>query len=221
MRKQVIANVTSDILCPWCWVGKRSLEAAAAQVVDTVALEVRWHPAFLNKDVPAEGVDKLQHYTARFGKQRAKVLLTDKSSQVQVAGSAFGIEFNWKPGTILSQSMDGHRLLWHVLDTRGAAVQNELMERLFHMYFTENRDVGNADVLVAATEGLGLDEAAVRLFLKSGEYVDAVNAKHQENQTKVKSVPHFAFSLADADAPAAATTGGQDVPTFKSVLLSL
>eukprot|EP01063_Lacrimia_lanifica_P018990 TRINITY_DN25998_c0_g1_i1.p2 TRINITY_DN25998_c0_g1~~TRINITY_DN25998_c0_g1_i1.p2 ORF type:complete len:225 (+),score=79.17 TRINITY_DN25998_c0_g1_i1:135-809(+) len=219
MSKRVIVDITSDILCPWCWVGKQALAKAAGNVAGAVAVEPRWHPYFLNKDVPLEGVDKLKHYTAKFGKKRAKLLLTDPTQEVRVSGAQYGLAFQWTKGTVLSNAMKGHVLLWYVLDKYGAGPQNELMEVLFRMYFAENRDVGCEDVLAAAMAEVGLPAEGLAAVYASEHYRALVEAKHAANQTSVKTIPHFEFRDAAAvDVPPVTACGGQSAESITTVL---
>eukprot|EP01059_Diplonema_ambulator_P015239 TRINITY_DN26338_c0_g1_i1.p2 TRINITY_DN26338_c0_g1~~TRINITY_DN26338_c0_g1_i1.p2 ORF type:complete len:221 (+),score=51.58 TRINITY_DN26338_c0_g1_i1:1006-1668(+) len=215
-KPRVLVNITSDILCPWCWVGKRSLDAAVAATGKDVA--IMWHPYFLHKDVPAEGVDKLQHYKQRFGKANALKLLTDKDSEVQVAGKGLGLELNWKKGTILSNAVKGHRLLWYVLDNHGHAKQHELMDALFYRYFTLNKDIGSNDVLIEAATTVGIPSAPLPAFLDSPAYTDEVLAYHQQNTPRgVTSIPHFEFSH-EGDPTPYKVCGGQSIEDFKKII---
>eukprot|EP00754_Rhynchopus_humris_P046361 Rhum_TRINITY_DN5875_c0_g1::Rhum_TRINITY_DN5875_c0_g1_i1::g.18462::m.18462 len=227
MAKRVVANVTSDILCPWCWVGKRCLERAVTSLNSAdarqpvVAVEVRWHPYFLHKDVPSEGVDKLKHYANKFGKARAKKLLSDPDQQVRVRGRAVDIEFNWSKGTVLSNSMKGHTLLMDVLERQGADVQNRLMEILFRKYFTENLNVGDVEVLAAAAREAGVagDEASWAAAYEDARLVQAVEAKHVLNGSTIQTVPTFEFTAADSTPNVApVVTGASDVAEFETML---
>ena len=197
MAKRVVANITSDILCPWCWVGKRSLENAVQSLrADGASVEValRWHPYFLHKGVPEEGVDKLSHYAASFGKKRAKEFLNDDTQLVRVRGRELGIQMQWTKGTILSNAMKGHKLLWAVLEVHGAEVQNQLMEVLFRKYFTENLDIGDVGVLTAAMHEVGLSTDGLEEIFESERLRQLVEEKHAFNKENIKTIPHFELS---------------------------
>eukprot|EP01064_Diplonema_japonicum_P014347 TRINITY_DN21954_c0_g1_i1.p1 TRINITY_DN21954_c0_g1~~TRINITY_DN21954_c0_g1_i1.p1 ORF type:complete len:219 (+),score=36.71 TRINITY_DN21954_c0_g1_i1:48-704(+) len=211
----IVVNITSDILCPWCWVGKRSLDEAVRTGKNEVT--VRWHPYFLHKDVPEEGVDKLKHYKKRFGKANALKLLTDKDSEVQVAGRDLGLEFNWSKGTILSNAMKGHRLLWYVMDTHGPASQHNLMDAMFYRYFTLNHDIGSDEVLLDAARSVGLPCDEISAFLSTNSYLAEVNDFAAKNNTNVKTIPHFEFSREGEETPFE-ICGGKTIDGFSKVI---
>src|SRR3954471_19776897 len=130
----LLIDVISDVVCPWCYIGKRKLAAALTQLRQsdpTVEVTTRWHPFQLNPDLPASGVSRQSYLAAKFGgPARASAIY----ARVTAAGREVGIDFDfdaieWQPNT-----MDAHRLVaW--AQTQGDV--DPLVERLFHAYFIE------------------------------------------------------------------------------------
>ena len=212
--RKIVANITSDILCPWCWVAKRGIAAASKQA--GVVIEMRWHPYFLYKDIPISGTDKLKFYTRAFGKKNAKKLLTDPDTKVKKYGRDLDIEMTWREGTMLSHSMLGHRLLWHVLNVYGAEKQNELMEVLFHIYLNENQNISEASVLISALTQAGISTEGINDFLLSDSLVQNVEDKHKFNLENIKSIPHMEFT-SDIQTEPAVLSGAQTVDSFSEL----
>eukprot|EP01060_Flectonema_neradi_P000960 TRINITY_DN10569_c0_g1_i1.p1 TRINITY_DN10569_c0_g1~~TRINITY_DN10569_c0_g1_i1.p1 ORF type:complete len:222 (+),score=36.49 TRINITY_DN10569_c0_g1_i1:119-784(+) len=217
-QTRIVANITSDILCPWCWVAKRSIARASEKA--GVVVETRWHPYFLYKDIPVGGTDKLKFYTRAFGKKNAKKLLTDPDTKVKLYGRELDIEMNWKEGTMLSHSMLGHRLLWHVLDVHGPEKQNDLMEVLFTIYLKENQNISNPAVLLSAIAQAGIPSEGVAEFLESDSLVQEVEDKHSFNQQNIKSIPHMEFTSESQSEPKI-LTGAQTVDSFTELFKTL
>lgn len=128
----VTVDVVSDTICPWCWVGKRRLERAVAAVRaqlareggPPLAVELRWHPFFLDPTLPKGGVDKLGRYTAKFGAHRVAAMLP----RMQAVGAAEGIRFSF--GGLTADTTNSHRVMALALRTGGAALQNAVNEEV-------------------------------------------------------------------------------------------
>eukprot|EP00755_Sulcionema_specki_P027579 Sspe_Gene.88042::Locus_60172_Transcript_2_10_Confidence_0.105_Length_1384::g.88042::m.88042 len=193
-KKTVTCKIVSDLVCPWCWVGKRSLENAAKRKPEVV-VEMKWFPFFLNKNIPPEGVDKMAHYQKKFG-PRAERMLKDPNNQLCRTGAKLGIAFNYKDGCRVSNSMKGHRLMHHTLETHGWQKQNDLMEAIFYKYFTENEDLGRDEVLLAAARSVQLDESECMKVLQSNIHEDEVNRLFAASSNNV--IPHYTFVLPDS-----------------------
>ena len=195
VRPLIRVNITSDLACPWCWVGKKCLEKAIAKRESVADFEVVWHPYFLNKGIPEGGVDKLETYQRKFGVEQAKKFLQDPNNMLRVRGRELGIDITWKEGAMIGNSMKGHRLLWHTYDKYGSGKQNHLMEILFRKYFAECENLGENAILVSAAAEAGLP-TDVDKFLNSGAYTDEVESYHAKNQvSNINGVPHFTFHL--------------------------
>lgn len=209
MSRKIRVEVTSDLLCPWCWVGKRSIEAAAK--ASGVELELHWLPFQLDPTLPAGGVDKMQHYIRKFGPQ-ARQMLVDPNSGLKLRGRELGVEFRYHEGSRVFNSLAGHRLAFWTAQKHGLAKQNALMEVFFRRYFDEGRNLGTESELVEAAAEVGLDKGEVAAFLRTDEATEEVGEELTEAHAKCNGVPHFVFPSGRV------ISGGESVATFGKIL---
>jgi predicted DsbA family dithiol-disulfide isomerase len=210
-----IAKVTviSDVICPWCWIGKRSIETAAAQLPD-VQLELEWKPYMLDPALPHDGVDKLQHYQKKFG-ARAKSMLQDPDNALNQRGRPIGIEFNYFEGSKVFNTLDPHKVMAFAHQKGGIALQNQLQEVLFRKYFKEGRNLGDRVELLDAAREAGLAESDVTAILDAGAshpLHSQVVREVQSAQSRISGVPHFIFSNGEE------ISGGESVGRFASAV---
>lgn len=178
-------DIVSDTICPWCFVGKRRLEAALAQRPD-LDVEIVWHPFQLNPGTPKEGVDRKQYLKEKFGSETyPEGMLT----AIGEAGRAAGIEFGFGEMSRVPNTVDSHRVLhW----ARDSGHQNALAEILFRRYFLDHEDIGDAATLAAAAEEAGMDAAEVRERLGTDDDDERVRAEAQyASQMGITGVPTF------------------------------
>ena len=178
-------DITSDVICPWCYIGKRRLEKAIA-LSRRQDVRVRWHPFQLNPHMPKEGVNRKEYRTAKFGSWEHSLGL---DAQVQAVGAAEGITFAFDRIARTPNTFDAHRLIW-LADREG--VQDAVVEALFRAYFTEGQDICRAAVLLDVVAGAGLDPNRAEAVLNSEEAVTAIRAaEEQARRTGVQGVPLF------------------------------
>jgi predicted DsbA family dithiol-disulfide isomerase len=184
----LVVDVVSDVVCPWCFIGKRHLEAALAGLPDGAAAVVRWHPFELNPDLPAEGVDRKGYLEAKFG---GPARAAEIYARVREAGVRAGIAFDFEAIARQPNTREAHRLIaWS--QARGDA--GPLVERLFRAYFVEGRFVGDRDTLAALAADTGLDADAARAWLASGQGADAIGAAEARVRSLgIGGVPFFIF----------------------------
>ncbi len=181
-------DVVSDVVCPWCYIGKRHLEAALAGLDGAGPVLVRWHPFELNPDLPAGGVDRRAYLEAKFGgPQRAEAVY----ERVREAGRRARIAFDLDAIARQPNTRDAHRLVgW----AQASGDANPLVERLFRAYFVEGRFVGDRDVLVAIAREAGLDAAAARAWLDAGTGAAEIGqAQARARELGITGVPFFIF----------------------------
>jgi len=177
-------DVISDNICPWCYVGKRRLEKAMKQVpAGKARFEVNWLPFFLDPTLPKPGVDKMAHYTKKFGKQRAEMMLP----HMKEVGLSEGIRFSY--GGKIGNTLNSHRL---VEFAKQKGRQNEMIDTLFAFYFEQERDIADDAVLVEAAVKAGLDKAEVTKFLASDEFkAQTLKEVEEAHEKDVSGVPYF------------------------------
>lgn len=177
--------VFSDVICPWCFIGKRRLERALSALGLTETARIEWLPFELNPDMPADGMARADYRAAKFGAARAAELDRDMAARGKEESIAFAFErMERTPNT-----RRAHRLIAHATrEGRGEA----LAEALFRAYFEEARDIGSTEVLLAIADVVGLDRAGCEAALADealGREVVALERRAQE--IGVSGVPFF------------------------------
>jgi predicted DsbA family dithiol-disulfide isomerase len=192
MNKQdmgVHIDVYSDVICPWCFIGKRRLEEALEQTELAQSAQVRWRPFELNPTVPKGGMDRRPYLEAKFGGAASLKKMEDRLSQ---AGEADGIEFAFDRIARTANTFDAHRLIWFA-EQQGC--QDDVVEALFHSYFTKGRDIGNLDSLTEIAVDCGLNREEVGRFLASDQGVQDVRAEEATGyRLGIRGVPFFLFN---------------------------
>src|ERR1700675_381343 len=146
----LVVDVTSDLICPWCFVAKRRLEKASSILGKT--LEVRWHPFQLNPEMPVEGLDRRLYRSAKFGSWEQSQRL---DAQVSAAGAEVGIRFRHDLMKRTPNTFKGHVLLAAALK-EDLHTQNLVAERLFQAYFLDGEDVGDSATLLGIAREFGV-----------------------------------------------------------------
>jgi predicted DsbA family dithiol-disulfide isomerase len=198
-HQPVRIDVVSDIVCPWCFIGKHRLEKAIALNPD-IPVEVRWRPYFLNDWIPREGISREQYLTTKFGSpERYKGI----AQRVSAAAAAEGLTYAMDKISRQPNTLDAHRMIrW--ADEIGKAA--EMKQRLMDLYFTAGADLTNHAVLAQAAADIGLDAEATRKALASDKDIaeierEALSAK----EAGIDGVPCFIFggkfAISGAQAP--------------------
>ena len=176
-------DVVSDTICPWCWIGKRRLEAALARLGDDLDLELRWRPFELNPDMPPEGISRRDYRTGKFGSWERSLAL---DAEVARAGAGDGLEFRHARQERTPNTLASHALVRlagigaaHPADPFPRDVQSRTVEALFAAYFTEGRDVGDAAELVRIGTAVGLDPGAAASAVADPAGLAALHAEAQ------------------------------------------
>jgi predicted DsbA family dithiol-disulfide isomerase len=181
-------DVVSDVVCPWCYIGKHRLERALALAPD-VAVEVNWRPFFLNPWVPREGMSREDYLVTKFGSVEA---YTSISSRIKEAAAEEGLQYNPERVQRQPNTLDCHRLIhWAGASGNAAAMKQRLME----LYFRDGGDLTKLDVLVQAAADAGLDANEMRARLGTDADVDLVSAQSTEASNKgISGVPTYVFA---------------------------
>ena len=158
-QDKVRIDVVSDVVCPWCFIGKRRLEQAI-ELASEVPVEVHYHPYFLNDWIAPEGISREQYLTTKFGSpERYKDIAQRVAAAAAQDGLTYAIDkVNRQPNTT-----DSHRLI-HWAAAIGKAP--EMKQRLMELYFSEGADLSDKAVLIKAAGEIGLDPKAVAAKLE-------------------------------------------------------
>lgn len=166
-------DFVSDVVCPWCLVGLKSLEAALASLRGELTADIHFQPFELNPQMGPEGQDVVEHIRQKYG---ATADIARSHEALRERGAALGFRFDFERRTRIYNTFDAHRLL-HWAGNEGR--QEALQGALFAAYFTEGRDVSNHDVLASVAAGVGLDEQRARQILASEEFAREVRERER------------------------------------------
>jgi len=183
-------DVISDVVCPWCFIGKRRLESALelvrGQTTHASDVEIVWHPFQLNPDLPVEGVERSEYVARKFGSRA-----NDIYGRVSAVGRSVGIEFAFERIIRQPNTVAAHQLI-AIAQDQGR--QEEMVEALFHAYFLEGVDLTQTENLLGLAERAGLTRETARSGLEDDARRQAVAAAdHQARALGVTGVPFFIF----------------------------
>ncbi len=198
-------DVVSDVVCPWCYLGEKRLEAALAHEPRPIA--VRWRPYQLDPTIPEGGLDRAEYMARKFGRDGRLQTVHDNLARL---GAEVGLSFAFDRIERAPNTLDAHRLArWAA--SRGA--QGKVVDRLFRAYFAEGRDVGDRAVLIDIARDCGLDADMVERLFAEGADIDSVRQEIAEAQAiGVSGVPFFIF------AGRLAVPGAQDVSFLRRAM---
>jgi len=183
----VHVDVVSDVVCPWCLIGKHRLETAMTLVPD-ITVTVNWRPYFLNPWIPREGIDRQTYLEAKFGSvERYKAIAERVTAAAAMEGLVYALDkISRQPNTL-----DCHRL---ILWSRSATDPGTMKQRLMDLYFTEGADLTNPETLILAAVDCGMDGDLVRRLLASDADIDRVEGEaNSAKEAGVDGVPCFIF----------------------------
>ena len=178
-------DIVSDLICPWCFIGKRRLDQVLATSIGAGVVP-RWRPYQLYPNLPADGMDRATLMRMRFG---AGAERRGVPQAILDQAASLGIELRYDRVQRVPNTLNGHRLV----DWAGTGpTQHALMDTLFRAYFCDGRDLGDLEVLADAAALAGLDRAAALEFLRSDARVDDVRAEiERAYEAGVSGVPSF------------------------------
>jgi predicted DsbA family dithiol-disulfide isomerase len=199
MSQPLSIDVVSDVVCPWCYIGKRLLEQAIALKPD-IPVNVRFRPFFLNPWVPREGMSREDYLIAKFGSVER---YNANNSRVVEAAALVGLPYAREKILRQPNTLDCHRLIYWAQASGTAA---RMKQRLMEVYFAEGGDLTDREVLVRAAVDCGLDGERVRALLAGDTAVEEVTrAAESAKEAGIDAVPCFIFggrmALSGAQAP--------------------
>jgi len=208
MPRPLRINIVSDVACPWCVIGLRGLEEALGRTRDVVTADIRFEPFELNPDMPPEGENMVEHIRAKYGATAEQSAAN--RAMIRERAAALGFTMTMSDTMRIANTFDAHRLLhWAGLEGR----QQALKHALFEAYFTDERNVADADVLVAAAEKAGLDGEAAREVLTSGRY--AAEVREAERLWRARGIDAVPAVILDGRY---LISGGQPPEAFEQAL---
>ncbi len=181
-------DIWSDVVCPFCYIGKKRLEAAAQEA--GIELEVHWHSFQLDPEAPVrQEVSNSERLAQKYGRTVAEV--EEMQRNITEMAKAEGIEFNWE-GANSGNTFNAHRLI-HLAQSKGLG--NEAQEAFFYSYMTQGLAIGERETLEDVAARIGLNPVEVDDLLDSEEYADFVKFDQEvaHEQLKVTGVPFFVF----------------------------
>jgi predicted DsbA family dithiol-disulfide isomerase len=180
-------DVVSDVVCPWCYIGKRRLEQAIELVRD-ISVDIHWRPYFLNPWIPREGIDRQTYLETKFGSAERYAAIAER---VATAAALEGLRY--EPDRISRQpnTLDCHRL---ILWSRSATDPARMKQRLMELYFAEGADLTDPKILIQAAAECDMDADLVRRLLASDADVDRIeNEANSAKEAGIDGVPCFMF----------------------------
>jgi predicted DsbA family dithiol-disulfide isomerase len=177
--------VFSDVICPWCYVGKRRLDRALDQLGLRATTSVQWLPFELNPDIPQEGIERAQYRARKFGAERGAEL----DRQMRTTGQEEGIEFAFNRMLRTPNTRRAHMLTAFATQLgRG----DQLVTRLFGAYFEDAQDIGDPEILIELATEVGIERQDARKALDSNELRRQVVATEQRaSEIGIQGVPFF------------------------------
>jgi predicted DsbA family dithiol-disulfide isomerase len=186
-ERPIAIDIVSDVVCPWCFVGKRKLDKALEAFAQT-PIEIRWRPFQLDPTIPPGGVDRKAYLEGKF---RDPARIAEIHHRLEETGRELGIAFAFDKITRSPNTLDAHRLIrW----AHSVGRQSEVKEDLFRLYFVEGVDIGDRDVLAHVGAANGLDGTLVARLLEDGSDIAAVEDEIASAvRLGVSGVPFFIF----------------------------
>lgn len=211
MNKKIKLDIISDVVCPWCVIGYRHLDAAIRELNLQDKVEIEWQPFELNPNMAIEGEDLRAHMARKYGtspkdSDRARTELTQR-------GERYGFNFDYFDGMKMVNTLNAHILLELAHDL---GKQTALKMRLFSAYFTEHKDISDSDVLINEAKAVGIEPQQARTALADDHLRQRIKSRQLEWQKMgITAVPTVVINRSSA------VSGAQPQATFKQILLEL
>ncbi len=219
--QRITIDLVSDVVCPWCFLGKARLDLAIAEVQDEIGVDINWRPYQLNPDYPPEGVDQQAELAKKLG---GKANMDRVHEQLRALGRDVGIAFEFDAIKVGPNTLDAHRLI-HWAGVEGRDVQERVVSALFKANFEEGRNVGDIVVLADIAESAGLDRGVISQLLASdADRAEVLGEIDAARQMGVNGVPFFIFdqqyAVSGAQTPEVLANALRDIARMKSEALA-
>ena len=201
MKKlEIQIEVVSDVVCPWCYIGKRRMEKAMDQLKDQYDFKITFSPFELNPDMPPEGIDQKAYLSKKFGGEERYNQIIQQISQV---AAAEGLNFDYSKQAVSPNTRNAHRIIWYA---NQEGKQPAMKEAFLKAYFEDGIDLSKMENLLKIAGNAGLSIEKVKLFLESGEGLKEVELSEQRShQRGISGVPFYIinskYGVSGAQAP--------------------
>jgi predicted DsbA family dithiol-disulfide isomerase len=186
MKPVIKIDIVSDVVCPWCYIGKRRIEKAMLTLQDEYTFEVTYLPFELNPHTPKEGFNQKEYLINKFGGTERYDQVTQQVSHV---AAQEGLQFNFEKQPRSPNTRDAHRIIWYA---KKVDMQLPVKEAFLKAYFEEGIDLTNKDNLLSVASSAGLDPKQIATFLDSNEGVTEVTQLEQQNYERgISGVPFY------------------------------
>jgi predicted DsbA family dithiol-disulfide isomerase len=203
-------DVVSDVVCPWCYIGKRRLENALSRLPENYEIDLNFLPFELNPDTPKTGVDQKEYLANKFGGTERYDQLT---GHVTGVAATEGLKFNYAKQSVMPNTIDSHRLIQYA---KRSGKQAAIKEALMKAYFVDGVDLSKMKNLVAIAVDNGLNGEEVEAFLSSDEGLNEVKQMEQMNYERgISGVPFYIINNKYG------VSGAQPTDTFVEILTNL
>lgn len=184
-KVKIKVDVVSDVVCPWCYIGKRRLESALSRLPENFEVDVAFLPFELNPDTPRSGTDQKTHLMEKFGEERYDQL----TDHVTAVAAGEGLAFDYSKQSVIPNTFDLHRLIQYA---KGSGKQAEIKEALMKAYFEQGVDLSKTENVLDIAEKAGLDRKQTAAFLASTDGAQEVRKMEQLNyQRGISGVPFY------------------------------
>ena len=207
MKSKIKIDVVSDVVCPWCYIGKRRLENAMERLSGEIDFDVQYHPFELNPDMPPTGLDQRAYLTRKFGDDDRYTELTSRVTEV---AAQEGLTFDFDRQRVSPNTRKLHAII-QLGQAKG--LQKEIVEVFYNAYFTSGVDLSDDENIVKGALEAGLDEDSVRDVLKDERKLADIGAAEQEiYKLGITGVPFFIINNKYG------ISGAQTADTFEKAL---
>lgn len=184
--QKIKVDIVSDIVCPWCYIGKRRIELAIELLKHELEFEVTYLPFELNPDMPKNGRNQKEYLTEKFGGESQYQRLTQHVTNV---AKEEGLVFDYERQQISPNTRDAHRLIWIAKEE---GLQSQVKEVLMDAYFAKGEDLSSSDTLIRLASEAGLDRTKADKLIQSEEGITEVAYLEQLNQQRgIRGVPFY------------------------------
>ncbi|KAI8836250.1 thioredoxin-like protein [Chytriomyces cf. hyalinus JEL632] len=214
MTRVIPISVVTDTICPWCYIGKKRLETAMTNFKQRpgntdVEFAISYEPYQLSPDSSKEGVNKIEAYEKKMGKDRVEKMIP----YMKQVGQTVGIQFSY--GGLIGNTFDSHRLVRYA-GLQSQNVQNDIVNKLYRAYFEEEKNIADVDLLVEIGVSSGLDATQLReLFASESLVKETQNALGKVKAKGISGVPHFTIG------ETVEVSGGQEPQVFEAYFDSI